>query len=392
MQKPNINLMNNLRQYNLATFFRTAADMMRGFLFLFYASVGLNLAQCGILTAILAATMLVFDIPSGILADKMGRKKILVLSAIFALISTIILIFFSSFWFLAIAAFFFGLEIAFKSGAGSALIYDTCRALKKEALFKPFKSKNFSINMYTISVFSIIAGFIAEVSFKFIFIISFIFLILYLFTLFTLIEPAIKNKTHKEVWSHFSESVKEIFSSRKILFIFIYSLLVVGVVEGFYKYHQIYATNVGFSVHLVGILFGVMFLFAGLGSFFAHRIESKLGYSWLIFLQPFGLGLVYLLMGWMYTFLAAGLLLIESIIVGVYQPVIADLQNKYISSDRRATILSISSVTQTIIMMLISLIIGFLSLSFGLNNIYICLGAVMMIGGIIISYELLRSM
>jgi hypothetical protein len=112
----------------------------------------------------------------------------------------------------------------------------------------------------------------------------------------------------------------------------------------------------------------------------------------LIFLQPFGLGLVYLLMGWMYTFLAAGLLVFESIIVGVYQPLIADLQNKFISSDRRATILSISSFTQTIVMILISLIIGFLSVSFGLNNIYICLGAIMILCGIVISYELLRSM
>jgi predicted MFS family arabinose efflux permease len=102
MQTSTERLMNNFRQFNLATFFRTAADMSRGLLFLFYTSVGLSLAQCGILAAILATTLLVFDIPSGILADKMGRKNILIISSIFALIGMIILILFSSFWLLAI--------------------------------------------------------------------------------------------------------------------------------------------------------------------------------------------------------------------------------------------------------------------------------------------------
>ena len=70
---------------------------------LYLAYCGLNLAQIGVVEGIYHATGILFEIPSGAVADLLGRKRSMVLSKLCIAVSCIIMLFARSFWFFALS-------------------------------------------------------------------------------------------------------------------------------------------------------------------------------------------------------------------------------------------------------------------------------------------------
>jgi len=88
---------------------------------------GLNLFQIGLLLLIQEIITYVFEIPSGIIADKFGKKNELMLCFLFYIASFIVYFFalgnlIHSFAFLAIGPLLFGMGEAFRSGTHKAMI------------------------------------------------------------------------------------------------------------------------------------------------------------------------------------------------------------------------------------------------------------------------------
>lgn len=84
---------------------------------------GLGFAAVGWLFAIREATVLCLEIPSGAVADAVGRKRSLVASMSAYVASAVVLGFAPSFWGLALGMSFGGIGDAFRSGTHKALIY-----------------------------------------------------------------------------------------------------------------------------------------------------------------------------------------------------------------------------------------------------------------------------
>lgn len=99
---------------------------------IFYAPVallvrtvqGITMSQFFILQAILSITCMVFEFPLGVLTDKIGLKKSIVLGQFIMLIARITLFFANNFWIFAIEAFLEGIAFALNSGTVSAYIYN----------------------------------------------------------------------------------------------------------------------------------------------------------------------------------------------------------------------------------------------------------------------------
>lgn len=86
---------------------------------------GYSLIQVGLAETVFHIVSLAFEIPSGVFADTLGRKKSLILSSVSALMSAIIRGFFPGFAFVLISIAFSALSYNFASGSDSALAYDT---------------------------------------------------------------------------------------------------------------------------------------------------------------------------------------------------------------------------------------------------------------------------
>jgi MFS family permease len=94
------------------------------FLILFLLDAGLNYTQIGLLVSFQLITQNILEIPAGILADSMGRRRTMMASFAFYIIAFIL--FFISYGLLGFTAamFLFALGEAFRTGTHKAMIFD----------------------------------------------------------------------------------------------------------------------------------------------------------------------------------------------------------------------------------------------------------------------------
>ena len=94
------------------------------------ASRGYSLVEIGVAETVFHIVSLIFEIPSGVLADVFGRKKMLVVSTIMGMISDVIMILSGSLFTVCMSVAFRALSYNFSSGSGDALAYDSLSRLK----------------------------------------------------------------------------------------------------------------------------------------------------------------------------------------------------------------------------------------------------------------------
>ena len=122
-------LRRNIRR-TLAYSFLQVFMVLMPVIVLFFESRGLRLSEVLLLQAWFAALVLVLEVPSGYLADILGRKRTLVVGSFFGGAGHLVLIFAEGFWQLAVFEACLAIAFSLVSGANLALLYDSELALR----------------------------------------------------------------------------------------------------------------------------------------------------------------------------------------------------------------------------------------------------------------------
>ena len=93
------------------------------FLILFFLEKGIDFFEIGILYSIREITILIMEIPSGIISDALGRRKTLIISFLVYIFSFITFYFSQNYLTLIVAMMFFALADAFRTGVHKAMIF-----------------------------------------------------------------------------------------------------------------------------------------------------------------------------------------------------------------------------------------------------------------------------
>ena len=99
---------------------------------LFLQEKGLTLWQVNSLWAIILVASFFAEVPTGIIADKIGRKKAIILAIFLQFIGEALFIFFQNYPALILISIIGGIGFAFSSGALEAFLYDDLKAQGKE--------------------------------------------------------------------------------------------------------------------------------------------------------------------------------------------------------------------------------------------------------------------
>lgn len=94
------------------------------FLVLFLLSKGMTFLQIGTLYAIREITINVFEIPTGVMADSIGRRRSMISAFIFYIISFVVFYFSASYWMFVFAMLFYAYGDAFRTGTHKAMIFE----------------------------------------------------------------------------------------------------------------------------------------------------------------------------------------------------------------------------------------------------------------------------
>ena len=108
---------------------------------LYLAWRGLTLFQIGLVESVFHVTSLLMEVPTGIVADRFGRRTSRLLSRIMAMIGTLLMIASRSFWGFALAFVFVALGYNLESGAGDALVYDSLVQVGRQDRFMRVKGR-----------------------------------------------------------------------------------------------------------------------------------------------------------------------------------------------------------------------------------------------------------
>lgn len=131
-------------------------------LVLFYRNeIGMTQGQVIIVQVYFTTIVLLTEIPSGYFADKFGYKTSIVISHILYFLAILTYCFAQEFWHILAVETLLGLGLVFKSGADSALMYDTHVDLQKTDQYHKVEGKNQAAFSIAEGLASIIGGLIA---------------------------------------------------------------------------------------------------------------------------------------------------------------------------------------------------------------------------------------
>ncbi len=247
----------------------------------FYLAKGLNLSSVYYLGIFWAVTSFALEIPTGYLADIIGRKKTLILGVLLYIFGVITFLLSHGFWGFALAITLQSAAFSCFSGVDSALIYDSLKEIGDEKSTVRVSGKYFSAGQFAKIFTPLIAAFVAKDlllwQFQTLLFADLFFSCISLFFAFKLTEPnRISDLSQKEVGilRDSFELFKKDASARKMAFnkvlFFIASLL-------FWKIYQPFLKGVGISVPLLGVLYSIMQIILFSSLWFSERIKKSLG-------------------------------------------------------------------------------------------------------------------
>jgi len=122
---------------------------------------GITYFQIMILQSIFVFSMFILEIPTGAVADYLGRKTSLIMCAVLVSMSGLVYGFFPGFWFFVIAEVLWAAGGALLSGADQALVYDSLKKIKSEKQSKKIFGRVSSFRLGAIMVAGLMGSVIA---------------------------------------------------------------------------------------------------------------------------------------------------------------------------------------------------------------------------------------
>lgn len=133
-------------------------DVQRSLFVLYLLQLGITQGEIGVLQSFLFFSSVALEIPSGLLADRYGRKFSLIIGFLGLFLSGIGFLLFSSFIPFAIIFCLFGASIAMGSGSDRALLYDNLLAENRAEDFPKILSRARAIGAVSLGLSMLLGG------------------------------------------------------------------------------------------------------------------------------------------------------------------------------------------------------------------------------------------
>jgi MFS family permease len=350
----------------------------------FFQHEGLSMQQILLLQSAFSIFVVLLEIPSGYFSDVMGRKRTMIAGCVLSFVGFSIYCFAKGFLGFFIAEMALGCAVSFISGTDSAIIYDSLLALGRQAEYSKFEGRLMSIGNTSEGIASIIGGLLAAVSLRLPFYVEtgLVFFTIPLSLLLTepprtLIDTSKGN--FRAIWKIV---VYTLHGHSELKWLIVYSSFVNASTLTMVWFIQPYMKLVGLPIAWFGVAWAALQFSVGFFSFSAHSIEKRIGrkkiLSFLILLSVSG----YILVAVFESVWAIGFLLIFYVVRGVGQPTFYGYINSLITSDRRATVLSVGNLAVRLIFSCVGPVIGWIADSYSLSAGFLVAAIIFLVPGL----------
>jgi len=356
---------------------------------LYFRNYQINLFQIALLASIFEASILIFEMPTGLVADIYGRRISVILSAFVSFISGIFFIFFPYLFGFIMAEILNGLGETFRSGALEAWLVDSLKHEGKEEKVKHAFAQGTKYRIFGNLSGLILGGYLASLNIKLVWVpFTLIFFILSIFLISKMreeykIEKTVPDRIRSKISDMIRKSLVVIKSQKLILALLILVLFSEFSFETISQYWQVhFSENLFIKTEYFGWILAISSVITillidkvtKLSEKFRHEVSSLVILEILFLLSLFVVAITYS------PLLAVIFFILLQSLVSFKEPIFLALYNKQIPSEQRATLLSFQSLVGSGGEVLAGLCIGAVALKFGLRITFGLESAVLFLG------------
>lgn len=333
---------------------------------LFYQHRGLGLDEIFYLSIVWSIVSLLTEVPSGYLADRLGRKTTLLIGVLLLIVAQTLNLFAFGFWWFVFSYVFSSASFSCFSGTEEALLYESLKYLGKEKEMNGRNGKQFASralpSIFLPAIGAVIAHGLLEWQFQLLIGFNIITALLALLILSKLTEPPHVRHVGQQEMGIFTQSLQTIRTEPWLLKVALNKLLVFIAVFLVWRISQPLLVELGFSPVTLGVFYIVTQSLSFVGGWFARHIDERFGTTRVLFITPL---LMAVLIGWTMVsdhgwsvFFALAIILALN---DYREPLFAFAVNQRIQSGSRATTLSNLNMIKAFLDIPLLLLAGWLS-------------------------------
>ena len=316
---------------------------------LFQADRGLTFFERFALGGLYCAVLIVVEVPTGVFADRYGRRLSMLCGALAMVVSTLIATLAHGFPTFAVAESLAALSMALCSGADSAYLYDLLVAHDRADEYPRKESIASAWHLLGSALAFAGGGLLARVDLEAPYIATAIVAAMAAGLAACHVEPARAPATRRTSWPvQIVAALADVARNGRLAWIVGYSAIVFALLRATVYVYQPYLQDRGLTPLEIGLLFAGVYLLAAVVAHRTHWLRARFGDEPLLWFLLGTLAISFLgLAGaargpWMLA-----LLVVQAIANGVYSPLTKPLLNREIhDSGRRAAVLSVESMAR----------------------------------------------
>lgn len=353
---------------------------------LYYLSFGLSFFDIASLESLFLITTIIFEIPTGALADTIGRKYCAAIGISLVALALVIIGAGSTYAQFAIAQIFFGIGASMRSGADTSLIYDS---LKESHLIDKYTK----IEGTSFALFSLVSAITAPIgAYLFVhnqrapFLAEAFFALCTALIFMLMTEPSKdNNSTGNNYWQTLFGGIKQSFRDPQIRWYLILIFFIASVI-GFFSIILLQPLIIfkGINIMHIGYVFSTLSLVGAIGAIYADKIASKMREQFSLMIIIFIPAVALLMMGINNVVIFMFFLLLYKSARGFGYPILKKYIQQRLSSDTRTTVLSIENFLDSVAGAISLPIFGLIADRISINYTTVLLGGLLLIGGTIL--------
>ena len=370
---------------NISRYFVYTA--LKGFGFGLFAAIwviflqqqrGLSLSQAALIDVTFFVAAALGEVPTGIVADTLGRKTSLTIGATLMSVSTFAWAFAPTMPLIMVAYICLGVGYTFLSGAEDAFFYESLQITGRTDEYTRLVGRVSATMVGAMALGSVASGLLATIDLILPFLIDGLSLLTMLGIVLSFKEPQTEEKSGGQARKPFGEVLQQsiaLMRARPTLrYPMIYLALVplaALILETLFVQPQ--AVSLGVPIAGIGVVVMVVQLTNIAGSTWSDQIKNLFGEKRVLYSAPLFIASSLILLAAFQVFPALLFIAVIGFVTAVLRPLVMNRIQHEVSDDIRATILSMLSLMFTLVAAISQPILGFIADQFGLPAAYVVL-------------------
>jgi len=333
-------------------------------LVIYFANITGSYTLAMSLFSVVMVSSALFEVPTGVFSDLIGRKRTVLCGALFATLSAIFYAIGQTYWILFVGAVLEGISRSWYSGNNDALLHDSLRDIGKIDLYSHYLGKTSAMFQGALMIGGVAGSILAQWSFPLIMWLSVIPQITCFFISLFLTEPTHSTKGKANIFSHIKISVFHLWNNKILRLLSIQDILSFGIGESSFQFG---AAFIGTIWPLWAIGFSKMISYGGasISFWFSGKFIRKIGeYNILIIANIYTRIANFIAYG-IPTMFSPVLMASSSIFYGVTSVAKNSLMQKEYTHEQRATLGSLNSFMGSIFFGIFAPLLGLIADIYG---------------------------